>query len=250
MLQGLVRKLTDLKDRCGAFGVWSFEDQTDFQVDWTSTLEDPLAQRVAWTPLARGGSSFRTHRIARTDSTRLQFGPTAGLILFPFVLFGAGILVIVQLGLPVVASGKFSPTAFHLLAVLLGPLFVIAGAAALFSCTAPLVFDKQEGFFWKGRRSPDRAGGKGIIKHAAELGKIHALQILAKRTRTDNHSYRSYELNLVLEDGVRIGVLDHSSLQRLREDAKAVSAFLNKPVWDATLTYAPSEFPRDDWGSG
>jgi hypothetical protein len=48
------------------------------------------------------------------------------------------------------------------------------------------------------------------------------------------NSYYSYELNLVLDDGSRINVVDHGNLERLRSDANALSQFLDKPVWDAT----------------
>ncbi len=47
-------------------------------------------------------------------------------------------------------------------------------------------------------------------------------------------SYYSYELNLVLDDGSRINVVDHGNLDRLRGDAQTLSRFLDKPVWDAT----------------
>ena len=47
-------------------------------------------------------------------------------------------------------------------------------------------------------------------------------------------SYTSYELNLVLDDGSRINVVDHGNLDRLRGDATTLSRFLSKPVWDAT----------------
>jgi hypothetical protein len=50
----------------------------------------------------------------------------------------------------------------------------------------------------------------------------------------NKNSYYSYELNLVLDDGSRINVVDHGNLDRLRSDAQTLSRFLDKPVWDAT----------------
>ena len=44
----------------------------------------------------------------------------------------------------------------------------------------------------------------------------------------------NYELNLVLEDGKRINVVDHENQDSLREDAGTLAAFLDKPIWDAT----------------
>ena len=42
----------------------------------------------------------------------------------------------------------------------------------------------------------------------------------------------SYELNLVLQDGERLNVVDHGSFDVLREDAAKLGEFLGVPVWD------------------
>ncbi|RWX50781.1 hypothetical protein VU01_12641, partial [Candidatus Electrothrix marina] len=47
-------------------------------------------------------------------------------------------------------------------------------------------------------------------------------------------SYCSYEINLVLQDGSRINVVDHGKKNRIREDAHALAEFLGKPLWDAS----------------
>jgi hypothetical protein len=49
----------------------------------------------------------------------------------------------------------------------------------------------------------------------------------------NKNSYYSYELNLVLNDGSRINVVDHGNLKQLRSDTQTLSQFLGKPVWDA-----------------
>ena len=60
------------------------------------------------------------------------------------------------------------------------------------------------------------------------------MQLLSKFVSGSKSSYYSYELNLVLNDGRRINVVDHGDLKRLRSDVKTLSQFLDKPVWDAT----------------
>jgi len=42
------------------------------------------------------------------------------------------------------------------------------------------------------------------------------------------------EVNLVLADGNRMNLVDHSNQSAIREDAQALSAFLDLPVWDAS----------------
>lgn len=41
-------------------------------------------------------------------------------------------------------------------------------------------------------------------------------------------------LNLVLDDGSRINVVDHGCARSLRAEAHQLATFLDKPLWDAT----------------
>jgi hypothetical protein len=66
------------------------------------------------------------------------------------------------------------------------------------------------------------------------LGEIHALQLISEHCTSDNSSYYSYELNLVLADGRRINVVDHGNRATLYSDADSLAAFLGVPIWDAT----------------
>ena len=67
----------------------------------------------------------------------------------------------------------------------------------------------------------------------AKLDSIHALQLISEYCRGNKSSYYSYELNLVMEDGSRMNVVDHGNQAKLREDAQTLSTFLDKPAWDA-----------------
>ncbi len=71
------------------------------------------------------------------------------------------------------------------------------------------------------------------LKYFAEIEQIHALQLISEYCRSDKNSYYSYELNLILEDGKRINVVDHGNLGKIRDQAATLSEFLRKPVWDA-----------------
>jgi hypothetical protein len=39
----------------------------------------------------------------------------------------------------------------------------------------------------------------------------------------------------VLEDAGRVNVVDHGSIDKLRQDAGKLAQFPGKPVWDATV---------------
>ena len=67
------------------------------------------------------------------------------------------------------------------------------------------------------------------------INDIHALQIIPEYIRSDKNSYYSYELNLIFRDGSRENVIDHGNLDCIREDAKKVSQFINRPIWDAVI---------------
>ena len=51
----------------------------------------------------------------------------------------------------------------------------------------------------------------------------------------NNHrAFRSYELNVVLDDASRRNLVCHGDHARLRQDASTLAAFLNVPLWDAS----------------
>ena len=117
--------------------------------------------------------------------------------------------------------------------MLIGLALMAVGGFLFYQGTAPIVFDQRTGFFWKGRKTPDVIIGQESLKHFTELDQIHALQLISEYCRGNKSSYYSYELNLVLEDGKRVVVVDHGSKKGIREDAGTLSEFLGKPVWDA-----------------
>lgn len=193
-----------------------------------SVIGDEVAQRTEWGPAKGGGASFRTHRLVRVDATRLEFKPTTGALAFYwlFLLVGLGVLIGFSVG-----GGSHGA----LVPLLVGAVFVVAGGAMLRFGTAPIVFDKRKGSFWKGRTSPYEVQHTSELKHYAPLERVHALQIVSEHCRGNKSSYYSYELNLVLDDGSRLNVVDHGNLERLQADARTLSGFLDVPVWDATV---------------
>jgi len=200
----------------------------------TSAFDDPLALQTDWSPLKGGGSNFRTHNLLSENYNRTSFKASFGAKIFSSVFILAG------LGLPssqiysafqnggAIFDGDFLPL------LLFGSVFSIAGAALFYSYAKPVVFDKTNGFFWKGWKAPGTTAIENPDKHSARLSNIHALQIISEYVRGDKKSYYSYELNLVLKNGSRLNVIDHGDVYRIREDAEVLSQFLGKPVWDAT----------------
>lgn len=198
-----------------------------------SHLGDPIAMQTDWTPARGGGASFRTHKLVEVNSDRLEFRASMGAKLFYLFFLLAGVGVLIAFSASKFSSGGLSLDMDTIMPMLIGLVFAIVGACLLYFGTAPVVFDRRRGFFWKGRKSPGEVIDYRTLQHCAELEKIHALQLISEYCRGNRSSYHSYELNLVLEDGKRINVVDHGDQNKLREDAGNISAFLEKPVWDA-----------------
>ena len=57
--------------------------------------DDPLASKVSWQPLVRGGSNFRTHRLRETPG-RLQVRRTIGRLVFGCVFAVPGTIPVLK----------------------------------------------------------------------------------------------------------------------------------------------------------
>jgi hypothetical protein len=197
-----------------------------------SRFGDPIAAQTGWTP-ARGDAAFGD-KLVEVSSGRLEFRASVGAKLssLVFLLAGLGVLI----GFPVLklSSGGLSFDKNTVMPILIGLVFSVSGALLLYSGTAPIVFDKRKGYFWKGRKAPDEVFAGKALKYSARLEGIHALQLISEYCsgpKTPSH-YR-YELNLVLKDGKRINVVVRGDRNKLRDEARTLSVFLGKPVWDA-----------------
>ena len=199
-----------------------------------SAFDDPLALETQWTPVASGGANFRTHRLVQPSPNRVEFAPTivAKAFYLLFLAIGSGLLVFHLNRIRISQTGFSNQDT--LVPILAGAVFAVAGACMYWFGTAPRVFDQARAAFWRGRRAPTPMGIVERGGSSAPLSSIHALQLLSEFVSGSKNSYYSYELNLILDDGSRINVVDHGNLERLRADADTLSQFLDKPLWDAT----------------
>ena len=219
MFKKLFQKLTDLAPNRQPFD--------------PSQFDDPVATQTAWTPAKGGGASFRTHKLVQVAPDRLVFRAALGAWIFYLIFLIAGLAIAVGFTVSHISKGTFAWSADTVLPLAFGGVFAAIGGLMLYFGTAPIIFDKTAGFFWKGRKAPHEVVNIESIKYFAELKNIHALQIIAEFIRSDKSSYTSYELNLVLQDGSRINVVDHGNPTKLRDDAHTLAQFLNIPLWDA-----------------
>ena len=191
-----------------------------------SGSDDAVYKTTAWSPLVKGGANFRTHKLKKVGHHIYVSSPTVGYHLFCalFLLFGIGAFVLAALRLD---------DSLMLLAMLLlmGSIFAGVGVYLMRKALNPFTIDLDLGTFYVGRSydplDDNSDGNSGSVKD------IHALQLIAEHIKSDNSSYKSYELNLVLKDGRRVNVMDHGRLKKIHEEAQTLSELLSVPIWDS-----------------
>lgn len=214
MLEKLLNKLQDLA-------------KDDIKFD-PAKFNDPIAMQTQWTSAKGGGANFRTHKLIEIDPNRLEFKASIGakMFYFFFIIMGSIFPVIILINKEFIRIEM-------LIFVLFGLVFIGVGAYLVWYGTAPIVFDRYKGCYWKGWKKQDTIQYGSNVKNFTRLDNIHAIQLLSECCRGSKSSYYSYELNLVLKDGNRINVIDHGNAGKIREDAQTLAKFLGVQVWDA-----------------
>lgn len=206
----------------------------------TSQFNDPMAQDIEWSPVAAGGTNICTHKLKRITPTRYEFKATISGLFFSWLFVIVGVVIFIVGIKEIIFKDEIESTFKLILLPIMGLIFGGAGLYILLEMTAPRVFDKQIGGYWKGRKTPDFRLAGGGAKKAVMLSDIYSLQIIREFVRGSrsngrrSSSYFSYELNLVLQDGSRKNVVDHAKYHSLIHEAQELSQFLGKPVWDGS----------------
>ncbi len=211
------------------------------------STDDPLAEKVDWSPMASGGNSYRTHALRTVSSGRMEFqvGVRVRLARYLFLALGGGYLVLLLMMDRVIRKGGFD-LAFVVVMLFMGQM-IFFQLWQLMHRIQPVVIDKDVGFWWKGSISPGQ--DESLLKKgkAGTLSDIHAVQLILKNVRFGKQSFESVELNLVSHDGSRFHLVDHRD-KSLVEDAGCLADFLDVPLWDARDGYRPSNPGREQFG--
>lgn len=203
-------------------------------------FDHPIAKVTEWSPIKSGGANFKTAGIVVTPNHQLKVKKSVGGKLFYglFGLIGFGVLSILLISILGIGPSDLQitelaeETGAAIGMLIFGFIFFLVGVIPL-TRNKNLVFDKAEGYCWEGNKSPRDVIRAEEIEKLIRLERIQALQLIKERISSSDSSYYSYELNLVLDDGSRVNVLDHGSLKSVREDAEILSKYLEVPVLDA-----------------
>ncbi|WP_372807810.1 hypothetical protein [Pontiella sp.] len=204
-----------------------------------ASLNDPIAEQTEWSPLVGGGNQTKTRIYKQIGPDRVAFRPDPSVVAAVVVFFLAAVGCIGFTAYSFIRSGRFSLSPLPIV----GTFMAVGCGYMIHRFFPPIMFDRRAGAFWNDWKSPEKVMRKDELKAYADFDDIHALQIIREyceeRSSSSSGSSRtkrfySYELNLVLADGARINVTDHGNQSQIREDAKRLAAFLEKPLWDAT----------------
>lgn len=210
------------------------------------TFNDPFAKEVEWEPAKNGGVGFRTRTMVTSGNETIKLRPS-----FPSLAISIGSLIIgfwlitisVTLNIPTIHnfSELFSVGYFvyyqvqnqisieMILGVLFGLVFLILGLLCIYKLLRPVKFDRYERSFSRGYPF--------FRKTIVPFNDIKAIQIISEYCKGSNSSsYRSYELNLILNNKSRVTVVDHSDIYEIRRNGEEISKMLSVPVWDMTKT--------------
>lgn len=186
-------------------------------------------------PLVRGGSNFQNmHLVFRQDAIAVK--PTWKIYLF-VMIFQAFALLLICIGLFSEQEIIWAPFSIGIVFTLIILCILISN---LKRCAAPF-FDMGDGVFYPKGFTRD---GSGIA-----LSQLDHLEIIKERCHTSKSSYDSYELNVVLKNGSRYNILDHSNGKLLWEDAHKLAKRLSLPLMDVTngnsVEMQPEEIPEN-----
>lgn len=199
------------------------ENINSYDIDFT---DDTIKKQVDISPLKSGGSNFKTHSLKTLSPSKLVYKPSIGGVLFAFIFFAVGFGFIFFNLIPLFKINA-STSNLNWMLLCFGAIFTLVGSLLFYYLNTPRVFDKTSGLYYKSYKP--NANSKDHIS----LASIIAIQIIGERISSNNGSYGSFELNLVLDDSSRRNVVDHGSLKTIIDDAHVISEFLNIPIWHA-----------------
>ena len=186
------------------------------------TKIENIKQKVATFPLERGGSNFKTHYLIEQQSI-LRYKPTLLVIIISTIIPFIGLTVLAYQ----IIIYKAIIFDMNWISILISFTLMGIGLYLIEQVFRPRIFDKTKSMFYGNIT-------KKSNRNTFPLKNIVAIQIIGEYVENDNGSFRSFELNLVLDNCSRRNVIDHNNLKSIIKDAKIISDFLGVPIWHAT----------------
>lgn len=185
-----------------------------------------VALKTSWSPLARSGASFKTHHFTFSSDKAFTV-PTKMYLLFLCAFTGitiGGGPAILQHQIELANTQNIVICSTAIL------LFTIASIYLIIDAFSSRTFDLINQRYYKGI-FPSRPGP--FAPKIIPFSSIAAIQLLSEKISTKKKVFKSYEFNLVLQDGKRVNIVDHVDEFSIIEDATEMANLLNIPLWNA-----------------
>ncbi len=183
--------------------------------------ENSVESNINWEPLNKGGNSFKTHKLVSFSNARIEYRAILGYKLLGYFF------LIAAVSIPIL---MYITQTIPILMILLALVSLSVGTTLYKRADLPIVFDKGLGYFWKGKIEPSMVSEISGIKVATKLEDIYGLQVIKELVRGKENRYYSYEINLILNSGERLNVVDYGNANSILQDASTLSKFLDRPV--------------------
>ncbi len=186
----------------------------------TSYELQQIRDLTSFEPLCPGGSNFCSHRLDFSEWGRVRVVSTWAAKL--------AACVFVDVAIAIVAVAVFVERA-RLLCLIYGGVFLAIGVFLTWTLVLRnrAFFNLIAGQFVRG-------------KEVVDFSRIVALQVVVECVKGGKGgAYLSRELNLVLDDGSRVNVLDHGNLAHFEADTQKLAEALQLEVWDKHGLWAP-----------
>jgi len=112
---------------------------------YSSYMEDPIAQKISWTPLVRGGSNFATHVLDDFSRSQIRVKPSLGLYLFTLLFSGFSFIFIFKAENGLIDKGEWPTDLDQYMQTFVPFIFVGASFYLLYKLSENTVFDKKRG---------------------------------------------------------------------------------------------------------
>ena len=187
---------------------------------------DPqVAKNLKWSPKAIGGYQTKLHKLVQSKPSMMQLKQCKTSMMKS----------IISIILATVSFIVISIASEIMLMLVIMAIFILILCFTMFKqwkyASTPRNFDKLTGYYWQGDESLTQINQIKRTKDATLLSNIIGIQILDKKIGNKKAKNTSYELNLILKSNERINVTDHGDRGTIINNANALSAFLNVPVY-------------------
>lgn len=183
---------------------------------------------LSFEPVKKGGANFTVARLKTQPDGSLIFCPTF-LNWFVSSIF---ILLTIPFLIPFFTLRAMPEPGARLFLIFILLIFWAVGIFLLRLLLLKPRFDFERRAYYRSITTP-RYGDTGENKKDyTPFSQITGLQLLTEECRgSKGSSFLSHELNLVLEDGKRINVVDHGGWENIKNDAEELAEKLDLPLW-------------------